>query len=173
MSKLREMAALPEPDGYLSIPQDVKPNRYWTHSMREMAAHIGAHATLMIVDRFHGRELYVPRDPAKCAALPVIGGDLTAKLCKIYGKERLPIPVAASAMRHAKSQPVLAALRAKQISLTDAVQILSAGGIRTSRTYLSGLLNATDQGSTAQPWTPCRVRDAGQLVMFDDAGEVA
>ena len=173
MSKLRAIGALPERDGDLPIPDGVQPNRYWTDSMREMAAHIGAHATLMIVDRFGGMELYVPQDPSKCAAFDLIGADPTAKLCKIYGKERLPIPVAASAVRHAKSQPVLAAVRANQISLTDAVQILRQGGIKTSRTYLSGLLNATDQGSAAQPWTPRRLPDARQLVMFDDVGEAA
>ena len=173
MSKLRVIGALPEAEGALPIPADVVPNRFWTESMREMAAHIGAYATLMIVDRFGGMELYVPQDAAKCAVLDLIGAEATAKLCKIYVKERVPIPVAASAVRYAKSEPVLAALRAKQISLTDAVQILRQGGIRTSRTYLSGLLNATDQGSAAQPWTPRRLPDARQLVMFDEEGMAA
>jgi hypothetical protein len=167
MSKLADIAREPPAEGHLAIPRDSRPNRYWTDSMREMAHHIGAYATLQIVDRFGGLQLYVPIDPQKCAAYDLIGADKTAILCGIYNTESINVPVAASAIRYAKSQPVLAAVRSGSLSLSDAVMTLRRGGIKTSRTYLCGLLSATDQGIGVDPWQPKRIPDARQMVMFD------
>ena len=173
MTKMADIAREGPAEGDLAIPRDSQPNRYWTDSMHEMASHIGAYATLQIVDCFGGLELYVPIDPQKCAAFELIGAEKTAVLCNIYRTEFINVPVAASAMRYAKSQPVIAAVRNKSITLTDAVQILKRGGIKTSRRYLCGLLSATDQGMAAVPWQKKRIPDARQLVMFDLDGDRA
>ena len=168
MSKLAAFAATALRDGDLPIPTDAVQNRYWTDAMCEMAAHIGPVATLQIVDVFGGLELYIPVNPERCAAYTVIGADKCAILCAIYTSERLPIPVGASAVRYAKIAPILAGVRARQISLTDAVVILKAAGIKTSRSYLSGIINKTDQGKFAKIWQPVRIPDARQMVMFDE-----
>lgn len=158
------LAALPETRiEDLPIPTDVRPNSRWTGAMLEMAAHIGPYFTARLVDRFGGLELYVPLKSEGWHVTDLIGREAASKLCEIYGRERLPIPVAAAAIRHAKRRSVIAAVRAKKMSLTEAAHIL-----RTSRTYLSALVNGSDEGEAALPIILPRKRHASQLEMFEE-----
>ncbi len=162
---MTSLAALPETRiEDLPIPADVRPNSRWTPSMLEMAAHIGPYETLKIVERYGGLSLYIPQvPPSDWHVLDIIGWQAAAKLCSIYTSERLPIPVAAAAVRHAKRASVVAAIRAKEMSLTEGAHIL-----RTSRTYLSGLVNGSDEGETALPAVLPRKRHPGQIELFDE-----
>lgn len=147
----------------LEIPADVQPGKSWTASMLEMAAHIGPYATMQIVDRFGGLELYVPRSADNWHVADLIGREAAHKLCSTYGRERLPIPVAKAAVSAAKRQGVISAVRAKKLTLTQAAHIL-----RTSRTYLSGLVNGTDEGEGVPPLIPMNRRlHIGQFELFE------
>jgi hypothetical protein len=161
------LAALPETRlEDLPIPQDAKPQATWPESMLEMAAHIGPFATLQLVDQFGGKELYVPLQAAGWHVANLIGWVKAQKLCQIYGRERLPIPVARTAIFHAKRQPIIAAVRARKMTLTEGAHIL-----RTSRTYLSGLVNADRQGKGDAPvpeLSPRRRQYVGQMEMFPE-----
>lgn len=149
----------------LPIPEGVRPGPGWTDAMVEMADHIGAYAVMQIVERFGGLEIYVPLDPARGVLAEVIGTHKAAIMSETYGRERLSVPVAAYALRHARRQGIVAAVRAKQLSLTEGAAIL-----RTSRTYLSGIVNATDEGREAPPHVPSR-RPPSQPELFDEIGE--
>lgn len=146
----------------LPIPEDVQPGKAWTQSMREMADHIGPYATMLIVDRWGGLELYVPRSADTWHVSTVIGHAAAQKLCATYGRERLPIPRARAAVAAAKRQGVIAAVRAKKLSLTEGAHIL-----RTTRTYLSGLVNGSDEGTLAQPFIAHRRPHIGQFELFE------
>lgn len=147
----------------LEIPTDIRPGKSWTQSMLEMAVHIGPYATMQIVDRFGGLELYVPRSADSWHVTDLIGKDAAAKLCATYGRERLPIPVARAAVSAAKRQGVVAAVRARKLTLTQGAHIL-----RTSRTYLSALVNGTDEGEGAIPMIPVNRRlHVGQFELFE------
>ena len=148
----------------LPIPDDAKAHSAWPASMLEMAAHIGAYATLQLVDRFGGKELYVPMQAADWHVSKLIGGEKASKLCAIYGRERLPIPVARSTIFCAKSAPVFAAVLSGQMSLTEGAHIL-----RTSRSYLSHRVNAERKGlghTEVLKLVAQRGTQSGQFEMF-------
>lgn len=148
----------------LPIPMDVRPNRYWTEAMLEMAAHIGPYATLLIVDRCGGNKPYIPLDASISWLTALIGVEKAEIMSRIYGREEVMIPVAGAALRHARRAGILAAVRAKKMSLTEASRIRGMG----SRTYVSHLVNHSDEGETAIPMVPQKPADARQLVMFDE-----
>jgi hypothetical protein len=146
----------------LPIPEDVQPSKLWTASMREMADHIGPYATMQIVDCWGGLELYVPRSAETWHVARLIGQTAAQKLCSTYGRERLPIPRARAAVASAKRQGIIAAVRAKRLSLTEGAHIL-----RTSRTYLSALVNGSDEGTLALPFIPKSRPHIGQFELFE------
>lgn len=147
----------------LPIPTDITVGKKWTPAMQEMALHIGAYATMQIVDKFGGLELYVPRSADGWHVAELIGTEAARRMCATYGRERLPIPVARAAVNAAKRQGIIAAVRAKRLSLTAGAHIL-----RTSRTYLSLLVNGSDEGADALPMLPAPRVHFGQFEMFDD-----
>jgi hypothetical protein len=119
--------------------------------MLEMADHIGPYATLLLVDRFGGMRLYVPADHSKGkvyegrgSVLELIGEEAARQLSAVYRREYVMIPTARFALARARRAPTLAAVRAGRLSGADAARFL-----RVSRTYLSHLVNHTDEGSGA------------------------
>lgn len=123
----------------LPIPRDVRPGPGWTGQMLEMADHIGAYATMQIVERYGGQVLYISLDPERNVVRDLIGSAATEVLSRVYGRERISIPSARAAVRRAKWQPILAAVRAKELSLNEATKRLGA-----HRTYLCHLINKMD-----------------------------
>ena len=130
----------------LPIPADVRPGPGWTQQMTEMADHIGAYTTLCIVARYGGTQVYIGRDPARSPFAEVVDAATAAAIADIYGGNRLLVPVGRVAIARARRAVVLAAVRAKRISGADAAKVLG-----TSRTYLSPLLNETDEGCAMEP----------------------
>jgi hypothetical protein len=74
----------------------------------------------------------------------------------------LRVPVGRAALDEARRAGVIAAIREKKMTIADAVPIL-----KTSRSYLSHLVNGTSEGEEAAPYVPKRSRvDPRQLDMF-------
>jgi len=67
----------------LPIPEEARPHKSWPPLMLDMAAHIGAYATLRIVDAFAGQYIYVPLDPALSPFREVIGNEKAAVLAHV------------------------------------------------------------------------------------------
>lgn len=156
----RQIATRPED---LPIPEDARPHVSWPPLMLDMAAHIGAYATLRIVDAFAGQCIYVPIDPSRSPFTDVIGTEKAATMAHVYGRERLPIPSGRHALMRARRAGVVALVRANRMSRTDASALL-----RMPLRHLSTLINKTDEGTDAEPLlTLERPRDPRQLDMFE------
>lgn len=145
----------------LAIPEDVQPGRGWSRFMLEMAAHIGPYATLLLCDRFGGREIYVPADADKSPFVAVIGEERAAIVARVYRRERIAIPTARYALNRARRGAILAAVRAGSLTVTQAARML---GLR--RDYVSTLKNAGDEGVGVAPAPIARKHDPRQLDMF-------
>lgn len=146
----------------IPIPTDVRVTRRWTEQMCEMAAHIGPYRTLLVIDTLGGQEIHVPSKPERNRLAEVIGDEGAIIMSRIYGGNLLRVPVGKPALNEARRAGVIAAIRANRMSIAAAAPIL-----RTSRSYLSHLVNATDEGEDAVPLVPRRPRhDPRQLDMF-------
>jgi hypothetical protein len=149
----------------LPIPLDVQPSKYWTDVMIELSDHIGPYATMLLVDALGGTDPCIPRSPENSRYAPIIGEEKAAILHQVYGRERLQLPVASDALRHARRAGVIAAIRAKTMSLTEAAKIRDMG----SRTYISHLVNNTDEGREARPLAVSQGRPGSrQLTLFEE-----
>jgi hypothetical protein len=159
------MAARPLPNlDAIPIPADVEPGPGWCAMMREMAGHIGARATLAIVERHGGESIYIPADASRNPFLPLIGAQKARALSWVYRRETITIPTARYALARVRRAGVLAAVRAGDITVGDAARVL---GIR--RDYASKLVNQSDEGTAAQPITR-PARDTRQIDMFRSEG---
>jgi hypothetical protein len=136
---------LPDASAY-PIPADIVPGKGWSPAMLEMATHIGARATLAISERFGGEEIRVPIDPKRNPFRALIGAERAERLSAVYGGERIAIPMATVALAVARRGPLVAAVRAGRLSVTDLARAL---GMR--RDSASKLVNATSEGIGATP----------------------
>ncbi|WP_289145062.1 hypothetical protein [uncultured Sphingobium sp.] len=156
----RQFASRPE---QLPIPEDAKPHRTWPPLMLDMAAHIGAYATLRLIDAFAGQYIYVPLDPARSPFTDVVGTDKAAVLAHVYGRERLPIPAGRNALVRARRAGMIALVRTNRMTVSEA-----AARLRMPVRHLSTLINNSDEGTDAEPLLLLeRPRDARQLDMFE------
>lgn len=130
----------------LPIPQDVRPGRGWCPLMREMADHIGAYDTLVIVEAFGGRKVYVPADASRSPFLPLIGMEKAQTLSWVYRRETLELPTGGYALARARRAGILASVREGSLTVSQAARIL---GVR--RDYASRLIARTDEGRNAAP----------------------
>lgn len=146
----------------LPIPLDPPVTVKWTEQMREMAAHIGAYRTLLIIDALGGQEIHVPSKPDRNRLATVIGDEGAIIMSRIYGGNLLRIPVGRAALDEARRASVIAAIREKRMTVAEGVPIL-----KTSRSYLSHLVNGTTEGKSAEPIDLRKLRhDPRQLDMF-------
>ncbi|HEX7820664.1 MAG TPA: hypothetical protein VF463_08590 [Sphingobium sp.] len=145
------------------IPEDAQADPKWPPIMLDMAAHIGPYATLLIVDAFAGQEVYVSKDPARSPFSDIIGADKAETMAHVYGVERLRIPGGRMPLLKARRAGILAACRAKKMSVDEGAAIL-----RMPRRHLRHIVNHTQEALTATPMVLLpRARDARQLDMFD------
>jgi hypothetical protein len=153
----------------LPIPENVTPGPGWTSQMVEMADHIGPYATLLFVERYGGQQLFFTQSFVDGDLARLIGQEAAQTLREVYRGERVLMPTAKQAVAYAKRQPILAAVRAGDLTGQEATRIL-----KTSRTYVSHLLNNTSEGTGVTPPPEFRSRrrriDPRQIDMFD-AGE--
>jgi hypothetical protein len=160
------LAALPPerpPLSALPIPRDAGVSWCWSNSLREMADHLGAYAVLQLVDRFGGLTLYIPTSAANWHVADLIGADAAAILCAIYGREQLDLPVGTAELFAARAAPILAGVRAKTLSYTEAAWLL-----HTSRKYISFLVNQTTRFADPTPFVHTPRVDPRQLFMFSE-----
>jgi hypothetical protein len=154
----------------LPIPQDVQPGDGWTERMLEMADHIGAYRTLLLVDRFGGMRIYVPADwtkgkdyEGKGSIREVVGDEAARILSDIYRREYIVVPTAKTALARARRGGIIALVREGGITGADAAKLL-----KTSRTYLSYLVNQTDEGMAPGEAPHSSRRHAGQPDLFGE-----
>lgn len=148
----------------LAIPTDVRVTKKWTEQMREMAAHIGAYRTLLVIDALGGQSIDIPSDPANNRMAAVIGDEGAIIMSRIYGGNRLWVPVGRPALNEARRAGIIAAIRAGKMTIAEAAPIL-----KTSRSYLGYLVNNTDEGEEVEPYVPRRSRhDPRQIEMFPE-----
>lgn len=126
--------------------------------MLEMADHIGAYATLRLIEVFGGQPVYIPYKDQLSPFTGLLGVDTARHIAQIYGGNRLQLPVGKAALLRARRGPIVAAARAKTLSMRDAAAILG-----TSTTYMAHLVNATDEGAPSD--APAR-RSSDQLDLF-------
>lgn len=147
----------------LPIPADVKPDDKWPMQLVEMADHIGAYATLLIAERFGGRDLYIAKTTDHYRIDDLIGKDKGDVIRWVYGATRVTIPTAKELLTRVRREPVIAMARKNFISVTEA-----ARRCKTTRSYMSYLMNRTDEGKGIDPPPPPRPpRDLRQIEMFD------
>ncbi|QHL90679.1 hypothetical protein GVO57_07330 [Sphingomonas changnyeongensis] len=135
--------------------------------MVEMAGHIGAYLTLVLIDRYGGQQLSFTQAFADGPLAELLGAEAAATLRQVYRGERVFLPTGRRAIAYAKRQPILAAVRANLLTGQEATRIL-----RTSRTYVSYLLHETTEGTGVVPPPEFRARrravDPRQIDMFGD-----
>ena len=148
----------------LPIPADARVTKKWTTQMLEMAAHIGAYRTLLVIDALGGQQIYIPVDPTNSPMVDVIGKDGAAIMSRIYGPARLWVPVGRAALNEARRATVIAACRSRTMMISEGAMIL-----KTSRSYLGHLVNSTVEGPEAEPYVPRLSRhDPRQIELFPD-----
>lgn len=159
----------PPMDG-LPIPEDVQPGPGWTDRMVEMADHIGAYRTLLLVERFGGMRIYIPAEydrgkvyEGKGSIRDVIGEEAAQTLSRVYRREFFQVPTARHAIARARRQGIIASVRARRITASEASRILG-----TSRTYLSHLVNQTEEGCADGDPPPCPRTSSSQMDLFGD-----
>lgn len=130
--------------------------------MLELADHIGAYETLLICAVFGGQELYIPADPAKCPFASLIGAEKATIIADVYHRNVIAVPTAKYALAEARRAPVIAAARARRITVAEAARRL---GMR--RDYVSRLVNRPDASGDC-PSSRSPATDRRQLDMFGD-----
>lgn len=157
----------------LAIPQDIRVGEGWTSQMREMADHIGAYATLMVCEHFGGQDVYIAADPDRNVLRDVIGPEKARIMSQVYRRETIAVPMARLALARARRGAVIALARRGEITIRAAAQVL-----KTTRSYMSHLVNHGDEGDDAPAASVAEVRrtmapifkkDPRQIDMFDPA----
>jgi hypothetical protein len=148
----------------LPIPTDVAVGPTWPPSMVEMADYIGAFDALRVSEALGGQEVYIPKDPRRSPFADVLDGEQIATLAHVYGGSRYSVPTGTRELLAARRAGVVAAVRSKRLSVQDAATIC-----RTSRTYMSFLVNHTQQGkgATVPPLLRRGQADPRQIDLFD------
>jgi hypothetical protein len=147
----------------LPIPVDAKAHSSWPPIMLEIAAHIGAYDTLRIVDAYAGQRVYIPIDASRNPLRDLIGSDKAAIMSQVFGIETLLIPSGRRPLERARRAGVVALVRAKKMTVSDAAALL-----RMAPRHLTTLINKTDEGTDDEPLVMLeRPRDARQLEMFE------
>lgn len=157
-----QTAAFPEPP----IPDDIKPGKGWSKIMIEMAAYIGARDVLRLCERYGGQQVYFPADPAKTPFVDDIGQDKADALCAAYRLHRVTLPTARFAISRARRSGIIAAARARRMTVAQAAAMLHLRHDTVSR-----LVKQEDEGGDDAPlYIVQRPKDPRQIEMFPDTG---
>lgn len=145
----------------LPIPKDARITNKWPVQLIEMAEHIGAYDALRVVERFGGQKLYIPMDAERNPFREVLDARKTRITSQIYGRQEIDLPVARPALTEARRAPVIASIRNGDMTVREGAKILG-----TQRTYLSRLVNRSQEGRGATPLTRPGRHDPRQIDMF-------
>lgn len=155
----------------LPIPKDIQPDDSWTERMLEMAEHIGAYRTLLLVDRFGGQRIYFPADYTRGKTYMGVGsirdvvGDEAARiLSRVYCREFFLVPTARHVLAKARRRDIIAAVRRGDMTGADAART-----IKTARPYMAFLVNQTEEAKEGgEVPRPSGRRDGSQPDLFGD-----
>ena len=146
------------------IPEDVKADPKWPPIMLDMAAHVGAHATLLIVDTYAGQEVYVPLDVTRSPFRDIVDEQRVATMAHVFGRQRIRIPAGRLQLDKARRAGIVAAIRADKMTISEGAAI-----IRMPRRHMETLIKKTDEATDAEPVAMLvRPRDTRQLEMFGE-----
>ncbi len=145
----------------LPIPRDVAATMRWPDQLVEMADHIGAFHALRVVERFGGQKIYVAADPERNCLRDILDARLTRIMSHVYGRQEIDLPVARHALTEARRAPVIASVRNGDMTVAEAARILG-----TARTYVSQLVNRSQEAEGAAPLRRPSLRAPRQIEMF-------
>lgn len=146
----------------LPIPKDIAITRVWPEQLVEMADHIGAYHALRVVERFGGQKIYVAADAERNILREVLDARLTKITSHVYGRQEIDLPVARAALTEARRAPVIASIRNGDMTVAEAARILG-----TARSYVSRLVNRSNEAEGAAPLRRPSLRDPRQIEMFE------
>lgn len=124
----------------LPIPAEVTIGIGWSPLMVEIADHIGAHATLKLLERFGGEHFRISRASRRDRFAEVIGEAAAKAFQEAFHGEKIDLPTGRDAIWRAKAQPILGQVRDGLLTVADAGRIL-----RVSRTRIHALLEEGDR----------------------------
>lgn len=163
----------------LPIPDDVCIADYWCDFMIELGELIGAYDALRLVDRIGGHIFNVPGTYPESWIVEEVVGPKKARLfhdnyaawndthtrriaCKVT------IPTGRRELERARLDPIIAALQASTISLSDAAEL---SGLSVKR--LSSLKGRVETAAQTRAWSKPAARDDRQITIFDVLEEAA
>lgn len=149
----------------LPIPKDARVTSKWPAQMVEMADHIGAYDTLRVIERFGGQQVWIAADPERNLLRAVLDARKTRLMSEIYRSNELELPTGKAALAEARRASVIASVRNGDMTVRAAAKLL-----RTARTYVSRLVNQTDEGRDAKPLPRVQKHDPRQVSIFDILG---
>ena len=145
----------------LPLPAEPEIDGSWTRQMREWVPAIGALGVLRMVDALGGQMIYVPKAGEGSKLAQVLGEEAATAFSAAHGGEHLQVPLGETALARARRAPVLAAIRAGEMAINEAVPIL-----RMTRTSISHLVNHSDEGADVAPLRTNRRHDPRQDDLF-------
>lgn len=163
----------------LPIPDGVRIEPYWCEFMRELGEIIGARNALRLVERIGGHIFNVPGTYPDDWIVSDVIGPANARLfhdhyagwndahtrrigCKVT------VPTARRELERARLDPVIAAMQAGSMSLSDAAELT---GLSIKR--LSVLKGRVETASNTAAWSTQKPRDDRQITIFDVLEEAA
>ena len=137
--------------------------------MIEMAGYIGAYDVLRLCEQYGGQQVYFPADPANAPFVDDIGRDKAQALCAHWRLECVTLPTARYAIARAKRAPIIAAVRARKLTVARAAAMMHLRHSTVSR-----LVKSADEGLDCGPFIlPERKKDPRQIEMFPDPQSAA
>lgn len=150
----------------LPIPSEAQVQDFWPDQLKELADFVGPYHALRIVDRLGGRQVRIPTERVEGSVFrQALPREVADELTQAYAGCEMELPVARSALDYARRQPLIAAVRAGKITVRTAAIILGS-----ARTYVSQLVNRTDEGVGHEPIV---LPEPGRLTALRQAAEMA
>lgn len=110
----------------LAVAEPVEIGLCWTPLMMEIAAHIGAKATLDLLDVVGGQHFRISRGVVQRRFSLIIGDEAAQQFCDAFAGEKLDLPVARHAIFRAKASPLLNRVKRGRTTIAQASIILEA-----------------------------------------------
>jgi hypothetical protein len=129
-------------------------------SLQPLASELGVDAVIALVQHFGGTRLYIPQTPRDDSPLMVLGSEVAALLCKLFGPERLDIPK--TAFRREALVAWVTALR-RQGETNNAIARQLDVGYRFVQEAVAGLPVKPSNGSNRG-----RISDTRQMSLLRD-----
>lgn len=163
----------------LPIPDDVEVGDYWCESMVELAGLIGARNTLLFVDRFKGHVINVPAIYPENWFVEDVIGERNARIFHEHNfawnethtrrvGSKVTIPTGKRELERARLDPIIAAMQANTMTLSEAAEV---SGLSVKR--LSSMRVRVETAPQTRAWSTQKPRDDRQISIFDVLEEAA